>query len=106
LQGAGGISAPFSISFLNAMRMERKAFIGTVSVYFIAMAATQLPALFATGLMTPGLLALSGLALVPLLLFMPVGARVAQWLSPKGFDRLTLVLLSLLALRLLYTALT
>lgn len=105
LQGAGGISAPFSISFLNAMRLERKAFIGTVSVYFIAMAATQLPALFATGLMTPGLLALSGLALIPLSLFIPVGAWAARWLSPKGFDRLTLVLLSLLALRLLYTAL-
>jgi uncharacterized membrane protein YfcA len=105
LQGAGGISAPFSISFLNAMRMERRAFIGTVSVYFIAMAATQLPALFATGLMTPGLLAVSGLALIPLVLFMPVGAWAAQWLSPKGFDRLTLVLLSLLAMRLLYTAL-
>lgn len=105
LQGAGGISAPISVSFLNAMRMERRAFIGTVSVYFIAMAATQLPALFATRLMTPGLLAVSGLALIPLVLFMPVGAWAAQWLTPKGFDRLTLVLLSLLALRLLYTAL-
>jgi uncharacterized membrane protein YfcA len=102
LQGAGGISAPFSISFLNAMRLERTAFIGTVSVYFIAMAATQIPALFATGLMTPGLLALSALALIPLFLFIPVGAWAARWLSPKGFDRLTLVLLSLLAVRLLY----
>lgn len=106
LQGAGGISAPISVSFLNAMRLERTAFIGTVSVYFIAMAATQLPALFATGLMTPGLLALSALALIPLSLFIPVGAWAARWLSPKGFDRLTLILLSLLAVRLLYTALT
>ena len=104
LQGAGGISAPFSISFLNAMRLERKAFIGTVSVYFIAMAVTQLPTLFATGLMTPGLLALSALALIPLVLFMPVGAWAARWLTPQGFDRLTLILLFLLALRLLYVA--
>ena len=104
LQGAGGISAPISVSFLNSLRMERKAFIGTISIYFIAMAATQLPALFATGLMTPTLLALSTLCLVPLFLFIPVGAWAASRLSPEGFDRLTLALLSLLAVRLIYVA--
>ena len=102
LQGAGGISAPVSESFLNAMRLERPVFIATIAIFFISMSVAQVPALFAMGLMTPGLLTLSFLALVPLLLFMPVGAWAAQWLSPRDFDRMTLILLSLLALRLLY----
>ena len=31
MQGAGGISAPISITFLNAMRLDRGAFIATIS---------------------------------------------------------------------------
>ena len=37
MQGAGGISAPVSLTFLDSMRLERGAFISTVSVFFAAM---------------------------------------------------------------------
>ena len=47
LQGASGISAPVSLSFLNAMRLERPTFIATVSVFFLMMTVTQIPALMA-----------------------------------------------------------
>ncbi len=33
LQGATGISAPASITFLNAMKLPREAFIGTISIF-------------------------------------------------------------------------
>src|SRR3546814_7645556 len=41
LQGAAGISAPISITFLNAMRIDRAAFIATISVFFVAMSADR-----------------------------------------------------------------
>src|SRR5680860_599432 len=44
LYGTSGISAPVSISFLNAMRLERHTFMATISVFFVAMALVQLPA--------------------------------------------------------------
>ena len=105
LQGAAGISAPVSVSFLNAMRMERPVFIATISAFFIAMSVVQLPALAVMGLLTPVLFALSLLAVLPILAFMPLGAWLANKLSAEGFDRLVLIMLSVLAIRLLYVAL-
>lgn len=106
LQGAAGISAPTSISYLNAMRLARPTFIATISACFIAMATVQVPTLFATGLLTLPLLTLSILAVLPLFLFMPLGGWLARHLSPEGFDKLVLALLSVLAARLFYAALT
>ena len=105
LQGAAGISAPVALSFLNAMRLSRPTFIATISGFFAAMSAVQLPALYVAGLLTPKLFALSVVALAPLLAFMPVGAWAARRLSPEGFDRLMLIMLTLLALRLFQSVL-
>jgi uncharacterized protein len=38
LQGATGLSAPVSITFVNAIQMERKQFIPTMSFFFMFMA--------------------------------------------------------------------
>jgi uncharacterized membrane protein YfcA len=102
LQGAAGLSAPVSVGFLNAMRLERAAFIATISALFAAMGMAQLPALAGFGLLTPHLLALSAAALIPLVAFMPVGSWLARRISPRSFDRLVLALLTVLALRLVY----
>lgn len=105
LQGASGISAPVSLSFLNAMRLERPTFIATVSVFFLMMTVTQIPALMALGIMTPALFGVSALALIPILAMMPVGARLAQRFSKDVFDRVMLAMLVLLALKLVFDAL-
>lgn len=103
LQGAAGVSAPVSVSYLNALSFPREQFIFTISAFFASMSAIQLPALFSVGLLTPELLGTSALALIPLVLFMPIGSKLAQRLTPEGFDRAILLLLSLLALRMGYS---
>ena len=37
MQGAGGISAPVSVSFLNAIDLSRGEFIGPISVFFLSL---------------------------------------------------------------------
>jgi uncharacterized membrane protein YfcA len=106
LQGAAGISAPVSVSFLNALGISRDAFIVTVSSFFWAMAFVQIPTLFFVGLLTWDRMAISAAALIPLLLFMPVGNWIAARMSARAFDTVVLVLLAALAVRLIYTALT
>lgn len=106
LQGAAGISAPVTVSFLNAMRLERPVFISTISAFFGGMTLAQFPAQFATGLMTVDLLLLSVLALIPLFIFMPVGSWAAKRMSAKRFDQLVLLLLTGLALRLIWVIIT
>ncbi len=52
LQGAAGMSAPASVTFLNAMRLERPVFIGSISVFFVAITLVQIPALLSAGILT------------------------------------------------------
>lgn len=104
MQGAGGVSAPVSVTFLNAMRLERLEFIATIAVFFTATSLIQLPTLWALGVFTPERAALSLAAAVPMFGAMPVGAWLARRFSKEVFDRAILVLLVVIALRLLWGA--
>ena len=54
--------------------------------------------------MTPQIAALSGAAMVPLLGGMPIGAWLARRISKESFDKIILVLLGVIALKLIYDA--
>ncbi|NNE82327.1 MAG: sulfite exporter TauE/SafE family protein [Silicimonas sp.] len=105
MQGAGGISAPVSLTYVNAMRLEREEFIVTVSIFFGAMAVVQIPALIALGIMTPELMGWSLAGSVPLFGAMPFGAMLGRRFPKVVFDRLILILLAVIALQLLWVAL-
>ena len=106
LQGASGVSAPVSITFLNAMQLQRGQFISTISVFFVAMALVQLPVQISYNIMTVERFVYSLLALIPLALFMPVGSYLGERMSRKTFDLIILSLLTLLAVKLMYDALS
>ena len=104
LQGTSGISAPVSISFLNSMNLERRSFIATISVFFVAMSLVQIPALGALEIMTWERLAISAAATIPIVVCMPLGSRLARHFSQQTFDRVILVILGCLAAKLIYDA--
>jgi uncharacterized membrane protein YfcA len=105
MQGAGGISAPISVTFLNAMRLDRREFIATISVFFFMMSAFQIPSLIALGILNTERAGLAILAAIPLFGAMPLGEMAAKRVSKETFDKLILVLLSVVAVRLMYSAL-
>ncbi|MCC6008464.1 MAG: sulfite exporter TauE/SafE family protein [Rhodobacteraceae bacterium] len=100
LQGSSGISAPVTLTFFNALRLERPAFIATVSLFFVVLTLVQIPALMAFGLLDAERLAISAGAFAVLSLFLPVGAWLGRKLAASVFDRVILTLLILLALKL------
>ncbi|MBT0956037.1 sulfite exporter TauE/SafE family protein [Alphaproteobacteria bacterium KMM 3653] len=102
LQGAAGISAPIAVTFLSAMKLQRVQFIVTVACFFAAVGLAQLPVQVIYGIMTWHLSVLSLLAFAPLLMGMPVGEWIGKRISPQVFDRVILILLGLLALRLVW----
>ncbi len=105
MQGAGGLSAPVSVTFLNAMRFERAEFIGTISVFFLMMSFTQVPSLIAVGILDLRGIGLGLLACIPLFGAMPLGSMAARRVSKQVFDRLILLLLAVVATRLLFIVL-
>lgn len=106
LQGATGLSAPVSLSFMSAVRFERNTFIATISLFFVFLGIAQLPAQLALGIMTQERLIYSALALVPLLAAMPVGAWIGRRVSREAFDKMILLLLFVLAVRLVWGSLS
>lgn len=105
LQGATGLSAPASLTFLNAIRMGREEFAATASLFFIALGLVQLPAQVAFGIMTPQRFSYSLLALAPLMAAMPLGAWIGKRLPQDVFEKLILGILAVLACRLVYVGL-
>lgn len=100
MQGLTGISGPVLITFLHSLRLPREAFIFAISAIFLALSLAQLPALVVAGLIPWIALAESAFALLPVLLFMPLGARMAGRLSQETFDRIILGLLAVMSVRL------
>jgi len=103
LQGASGLSAPASITFLNAAGLERQQFIPTISVFFMMMSVMQIPALAGLGILTGKILLHGALALAVLLVAMPVGNQLARHVKKETFDRIILALLALIAAKILVT---
>jgi len=101
MQGASGMSAPISLSFLNAMQLERAVFVSSISVYFIAMTLVQIPALMLLGIMKPHHFLFGAIAMIPIIMFMPAGQKLMDRISRETFDRIMLLLLFCLAVKLL-----
>jgi uncharacterized membrane protein YfcA len=99
-QGATGISAPIGVTFIHAMGLDRAAHVYAVSAMFLVLGAVQLPSLVLAGIMQPQWVLEALLAMIPILVFMPLGQRLAGKLSREAFDRMILVFLGLMGLKM------
>lgn len=102
LQGTAGLSAPISITFLNAMKLERNQFIPTISVYFGVMSTFQMPTLYYYDFLNFEIIIASLVSTIVLLSFMPIGSWIAKSVSKEKFDKITLILLAFIAVRIIY----
>jgi len=102
LQGAMGISAPVSVTFLNALKLNRPQFAFSISALFLGFTLLQLPALSVAGIFTGHVAVQSLLAIIPVLAGMWAGNSLAGYVNARMFDRLILVVLALIALKLVY----
>jgi uncharacterized membrane protein YfcA len=84
------------------MKLERNQFIPTISVYFGVMSLFQMPALYFYKFLNIETLIISCLSTIVLMLFMPLGSWIAKSISKETFDKLILILLSFIALRIIY----
>lgn len=102
LQGATGMSAPLLTTYFHALRLHKYVYIVSLVTLFQVFALTQMITLFRIGLYTDTRFLESVIALVPVMLVVPLGARLTDRLSGRGFDTWVLVLLAGSAAKLLY----
>jgi uncharacterized membrane protein YfcA len=106
LQGATGISGPLVSTYLHGYRLPKEVYVLSITTVFQAYAVVQAVTLAAVGLYTTNLLALSLLALVPIMTLLPLGARFTNRLSRGTFDYVVLALLVVSAVKLVYDAMS
>lgn len=105
LQGATGISAPVSITFLNAIQLGREGFIAAISTFFVTFTFVQAIAIWWNDLVRPGEIWIGLAALLPVTLAMPAGAWLGRRLPASTLDRVILAILVVLAAKLVFDAL-
>lgn len=101
LQGATGISAPASITFLNALKLPRSTFIATISVFFIVMSIGQIEQLVVLGILNWHRFILGLGVTVAIAAFMPLGNLLARHLARETFDKIMLGMLTVIAVKIL-----
>ena len=101
VQGATGIVAPVGVTYINAMRMARTGTLVAVSTMFLVFGAVQLAALSVAGVYRLEWLWMGLFALLPVAVAMPLGEAVGRRLPAALFDRMILVLLTLMGLKML-----
>jgi uncharacterized protein len=106
LQGATGMSGPLIATYLHSYRMQKEAYVLSITTVFQVFALVQAITLLSVGLYSTERLVVSVLSLIPTMLVLPLGARFARRLSRRTFDYIVLGLLVASAIKLVYDALS
>ena len=104
LQSATGISAPIIAPYADSLGLKPRAYVLAVCAPFGAFAGAHLLIVSTAGLYS-GELATQGLvAVLPAVMFIPVGVYLRRFISPQFFDVLIRLTLLVMAGRLVYGA--
>lgn len=104
LQAATGISAPIIAPYVNALRLEPQAYVFAVCVCFGTFAAAHLAVVTGAGILDRETVVYSLMAIVPAVIFIPIGVRARRFVSARAFDLFIRATLALMGLNLLYAA--
>jgi uncharacterized membrane protein YfcA len=105
LQGSTGVSGPLLSTYLHAFRLDKEAYVLSVTTVFLVFSVVQTVALAALGLYTESRVGESFLALVPIMIMLQIGTRLTHGLSRRAFDLVILAVLIASGARLVYGAL-
>jgi len=105
-QGATGITTPIVGTYLDSLALKPGAYVFASAVIYQVFWFSTGASLGAFGLFSVDRAAESLIALLPVSLFVPFGAWLSGRISPAGFSKLIKALLALIALRLVYLAIT
>jgi uncharacterized membrane protein YfcA len=99
-QGATGISAPVLATYFHALKLRPDAYVFAVSAPFAVLGLAQVLSFGVASMFTADLLVLALLSLVPAAVFIPLGIYVRPMINRDLFDKLVLIMVALMGIRL------
>ena len=100
MQGATGVSGPVLVTYFHSLKIPKETYLFSVTLTFLVLASWQVFALVPLGLFTLSRMYEGLLALIPTVVMIPLGVRLARVMSPRAFNNALLVVLFLTSLRL------
>ena len=104
MQAATGISAPVLVPYVDALNLSPRAYVFAVATVFSTLSATHFVMMISLQAYSLQQLTESLLAVVPAIVFVPVGAKLRSLIAPHVFTRIIRVMMFFIALRLIYGA--
>ncbi|HUO46567.1 MAG TPA: sulfite exporter TauE/SafE family protein [Acidimicrobiia bacterium] len=100
VHGATGNSGPVFGTFMHSLGLARASFVFSITIPFLVFGTIQVLTLAGLGSFSGERLNQALWAVVPVLVVIPIGTRIARRLDQRTFARLVLILLAAAALRL------
>jgi uncharacterized membrane protein YfcA len=104
-QGSMGVPGPVVATWFHALRLEPTTYVFAVCSVFFLTSAVQIFSLANLGLWTGERLTEGLLALVPSVLGVPIGIRIARYIDARKFNWFLLGVLGLTEIRLIWQGL-
>jgi uncharacterized protein len=105
MQGATGLSAPIGVPFIHALNLGRNALVFSISAMFLVFALVQIAALWGADLLDGEYLLQGLFAMIPVLVFMPIGTMIGRRMNRRAFDIVFLSILAIIAINLIWSSL-
>ena len=105
-QGATGMSGPLIATWIHAYRLRKEAYVFGVSVMFLAISLAHVAAVSGAGLMDRTRLLQGLIAVIPTVIFVPIGMRLTRTISQLLFNRLIVGLVIVMECRLIWQVVT
>ncbi|HWM75482.1 MAG TPA: hypothetical protein VNQ53_17165, partial [Nocardioides sp.] len=100
-----GVSGPLLLTYLHSFGLAPSAYIFSISTLFLVFSFAQVVTLLALGAYTATLLLEGVLAIIPVAVMLPLGARLSRRLPARTFSHIVLVTLVAAAVALVWQAL-
>lgn len=104
LQASTGISAPIIAPYVNALKLRPEAYVFAVCTCFGTFATAHLGVVTVVGMLDRDTALLGLAAIVPAIVFIPVGVRARRFISANAFDLFIRIMLAIMGARLIYSA--
>ena len=104
LQGSTGICAPALVPYVDALGVGPRAYVFSFATVFMCLSLTHLAILGSLQAYSSEQLLQSFLAVIPAMVFVPIGSWMRQYIRPEQFGVLIRIVLFLTAARLFYGA--
>lgn len=105
-QGATGMSGPFIATWAHAWGFVKETYVFATALLFMSISVTHVLGVAVAGLYTPDRIVQGLLAVIPVMLFIPLGMKMTQKISPRMFSFVIIALIAAMEVKLVWGLIT